>query len=105
MKSYQTILTISALLLTQYSMAQSNQTIISTTVQPDGTEVRTITQQPLPLESAVFSFAQADVNQDGCVDTQEAKDAGILRMATFAKTRAGCLNQAEYEAAITSPTF
>jgi len=93
------LLMIAVLLCSQAVLARQD-TVITTT---DGqvTSVEKIDRPP--PESAFMSFEEADKNGDGCVDRQEARDAGILRFGRFDRRGTGCLNREEFREAAVTP--
>lgn len=92
------------LLLTTLSLsaalAQQSRTVIEFT---DG-QVSGVKTVEKPIASAMPSFAQADVNGDGCVNQREALTVGILPGTFRQFARNGCLNPQSYEAAANAPS-
>ncbi|HXH03158.1 MAG TPA: hypothetical protein VNN09_07530 [Candidatus Competibacteraceae bacterium] len=82
----------------------ASETVITTTIYPDGSRQVDAKIVPREVPEALMSFAEADANGDGCVDAKEARDAGVLNIRPFAKTRKNCLSEAEYNEAVTAPT-
>jgi hypothetical protein len=76
-----------------------------TEIQMTNGQVTGVRQVPAPVPDAFLSFEEADANRNGCVDKQEAYNAGILANTFNKFARRGCLNQAEYEAAARAPNY
>lgn len=77
-----------------------------TEIQMTGGQVTGVKQtQAPPAPEAFLSFEEADANHNGCVDKQEAYNAGILANTFNKFARRGCLDKAQYEAAATAPNY
>ena len=76
-----------------------------TVIQMTGGQVTGVQQKQVPSPDAFLSFEEADANHNGCVDKQEAYNAGILAGTINKFAHRGCLNQAEYEAAARAPNY
>lgn len=76
--------------------AQHTETIFTIKDTKNGEEVIDIRYQETGYDFQIDSFAEADINNDGCVDRTEARDKGILDFGRFALTNKACLNEEEY---------
>jgi hypothetical protein len=77
----------------------------STVIQKTDGQVTSVKQVQGPVPDAFLSFEEADANHNGCVDKQEAYNAGILANTFNKFARRGCLDKAQYEAAATAPNY
>jgi hypothetical protein len=75
-------------------------TIITQT--PSG-EILDVEKVETPPPDAFFEFAEADLNGDGRIDPQEARNAGIMKFSGADTDGNGYLDQGEYEAAGSVP--
>ena len=86
------------LLLTAGNLALAQGT--TTIIRQQGSEVE-VTQVPNEPESAFMSFSEADSNNDGRIDRQEARNAGIMGFVAAGGGK-GYLTPEEYQAAATA---
>lgn len=87
--------TLLCLPLGNLALAQGTTTVI----RQQGDEVE-VTQMPNEPTPAFMSFSEADVNNDGRIDRQEARDAGIMGFVAAGGGK-GYLTPEEYQAAAT----
>lgn len=87
------IATLIGLFLSTAAMAQGQTTII----RQQGSDVQ-VTQQPNEPSNAFMSFQEADLNGDGRIDREEARNAGIMGFGAAGGGK-GYLTPEEYAAA------
>jgi hypothetical protein len=75
-------------------------TIITQT--PDG-EILEVEKVETPPPDAFFGFSEADLDGDGRIDPQEARNAGVMKFSGADTDGNGYLDQVEYEAAGSVP--
>ena len=78
------------------AIAQGSTTII----RQQGSEVE-VTQVPNEPSAAFMSFGEADLNNNGRIDRQEARNAGIMGFVAAGGAK-GYLTPEEYQAAATT---
>ncbi len=95
---------VASIVCSQVVIAQSRDAVITRQINADGSsEVINIEQVPREMRRAAMTFESADENGDGCVDRQEARNAGILSFNRFNRSNPRCLNAEEFDAAMRSP--
>jgi hypothetical protein len=92
------------LLLTTACFSTATLALEDTVIEMTDGKITGVKQVPAPPTDAFPSFAQTDVNGDGCVNRQEALNVGILTGTFNRFARRGCLNQAAYQAASEAPS-
>lgn len=97
------LILLAMLSLSSLALAQQTGTRTQTVIDLSGNRVVGVQQEQVPLREAFPTFAEADLNGDGCVNRQEAFNVGILNFAKFARN--GCLNEQQYIAAAQAPNF
>lgn len=97
MKKLMIILFVSSILAIAHS---ETVTVITTETYPDGTVGTSIEYIEEDDSFKLDSFKQADKNNDGCLDREEAHLLGIFNFSEFAKVSPNCLNASEYKKAM-----
>lgn len=96
------IVALAILMGSTVGYAQSVETIMVIQDTKDGEQVVDVRYREVDKKFEIDSFAEADVNGDGCLDKKEALDKGILDFNRFTVTNKNCLNEEEYERAMRS---
>lgn len=92
MKNLLVALVISGVFSAGQALAQGKITVVET-LEGQVVNVQKIDKEPPP---AFNSFQESDKNGNGCVESAEARLAGIMQFQQSDRDGNGCLNEQEY---------